>query len=239
MSKPRLFVFGDSWAFNYFSKNHRKYKPHFGSQHIKKYAEVYNHFGHWIDHMENFYDVYSYGVGAATNEEIIHQIGNLNNYSYTQGDRVIVIFTTPERLNIINNKKMYGIASAGLLYKSLYKDSGVIKFIENQFIERYDRWMDTSIQKNEKLLIKLLHKLLSKWNPIFYTWTDLLDIDEVIYKDIDFKKYSISAESNGVCSDWHLGVEGNYKLFKLFADWLGIDISNYSYVPAKFKVDII
>jgi len=241
MNKPRLFVFGDSWAFNYFSEESDipNVLPYFGSGAVKGYVKFNNNFGHWIDHMKNFYDVISYGVGAATNEQIIHQIGNLVKYSYTPGDRVISIFTTPERFNVVNNKNIYGLAAFGTLYKQLYKDNSIKKFVEYQFVERYNRWLDPIIEKDEKLLITLLYKLLSPWNPIFYTWTDLLDVSEVVYKQINPEKYSIVAESNGVYDDWHLGVEGNYELFKLFAKWLDVDISNYSYTPREFKVEPI
>ena len=113
MSKPRLFVFGDSWSFNYFSKNHKKYKPHFGSECIKKYASLHNYFGHWTDHMENFYDVYSYGFGAASNEQIIYQLGNLPDYK--NGDRMLIIFSSPERFTWYESKKEKTIVSSALI----------------------------------------------------------------------------------------------------------------------------
>ena len=241
MSKPRLFVFGDSWSFNYFSDEPSILNtlPYFGDEIVKGYAKVNNNFGHWIDHMNNFYNVISYGVAAASNEQILYQIGNLNKYSYTNGDRVIVIFTTPERFNVVKDKKIYNLASSGTLYKLLYRDKLIAGFFENQFIERYERWTNPYIEKDEKLLIHLLYTLLNQWNPIFYTWSGLLDVDVVTYKPINPHKYSIKAESSGVYDDWHLGVKGNYKLFKLFAKWLNIDISNYVYTPLKFKVNPI
>jgi hypothetical protein len=71
--KSRLFVFGDSWANNYFAKKNNLIdeKPYLTNESIKLYSEYHNNFGHWIDHMNFFYDVYSYGVGAATNEQTI------------------------------------------------------------------------------------------------------------------------------------------------------------------------
>jgi len=241
MTKPRLFVFGDSFAFNYFSnkENLINVAPHFGNGAVKAYVEYYNYFGHWIDHLQNFYDVYSFGQGAASNEQIIFQLGSLHDFEYTPGDRVIVIFSTPERLTVVLRKIKYNLAPSGLLYKSLFSNPDIISFIENQYLERSKRWEDTSILKEEKKFITFLKTLLEKWNPIFFTWTPTLNIESVELIPFPPFDFSIYKESSGYCDDWHLGVEGNYKLFKVFAEILNIDIPQYSFSFQPFSPKLL
>ncbi len=241
MKKPRLFVFGDSFAFNYFSNkdNLINVVPHFGNGAVKAYAEHYNYFGHWIDHLENFYEIYSYGQGAASNEQIIFQLGNLANFDFSLGDRIIIIFSTPERLTVVHKKIKYNLAPSGILYKSLFTNPDVISFIENQYLERSKRWEDADIDKEEKKFITFLKGLLSKWDPIFFTWTPALNIESVDCIPFTPFNFSIYTESSGYCDDWHLGVEGNFKLFKVFADKLNLDVSNYSYTPQLFTPKLL
>ena len=241
MKRDRVFVFGDSFAFNYFSykENLVNAIPHFGSGAVNSYVGYYNYFGHWIDHLEKFRDVYSFAKGAASNESIIYQIGNLQNYKYRSGDRVIVIFSSPERLSIVLRKTKYDLAIGGELYKNLLREPSIISFVENQYLERSNRWDDNTIVKDEKKFIDLLKSLLAKWNPIFFTWTPTLGIKSV--EEIPFSPfdYSIFKASSGLCNDWHLGVEGNYKLFKLFADKLNINTLEYSFSYKPYRQNLV
>lgn len=242
MIKDRLFVFGDSWACNYFSKENKllsNTKPFLGSYVVEQFVKKYNYFGHWIDHMESFYDVYSYAVGSASNEQIIHQIGNLPEYQ--SGDRIIMMFAPPSRFKWVNNKKIYGLNPQGnpVLLKMLPLE--LINLIETQYVERTDLWMDTSIQKDEQKFLNLIPVLLKKYNPILITWnSDLAEyVDSIEMIDLNENYTNIKDESFGTYVDGHLGVFGNYELFKFISNKLKINISDYSYNPKSFNKQIL
>lgn len=241
MKKPRLFVFGDSWAFNYFSKEikiktqskqPRNVVPHFGHDCVKGYAIKYNYFGHWIDHMEYFYEVYSYAIGGASNEQIIYQIGNLPEYK--NGDRIIIIFAPPERFTWICDNTIKTLTPNGYLYNNNFTDD-FIKIIENQYVNRYDVWMDAH-QTNEQKFLSLLPTFLEKYKPILTSWyketSEKVKCIEYINRN-GWK--SIYEDTLGKCNDHHLGVGGNYELFKFFADKLNLDIKNYTYEIKEFN----
>jgi hypothetical protein len=243
MNKPRLFIFGDSWAFNYFSKTNKQYLkilPHFGNSCVENFASRYNYFGHWIDHIEYFYEVYSYGFGSASNEQIIYQIGNLPKYK--KGDRIIIIFTTPERFMWVYDKKIITMLAAGSIKDKFlplerkkdftrYNTPEIIKLFNEQYIERYDMWNDTSKSFPQKLFIDFLFVFLSKWKPVFSSWTSdtysMVESIDPIYLTEKFT--SIYTETGGNCKDYHMGISGNYELFKYFSKKLDLDISTYEY----------
>lgn len=234
MIKPRLFVFGDSWAFNYFSKSENLIgaTPHFGSGEVRSYVEHYNYFGHWIDHMQTFYDVYSYGQGAASNEQIIYQLGNLPEYK--EGDRIVMIFAPPERFTWVHNNIIKNLAPYSNIPRNNYPLE-FIKIIENQYIDRYDVWMGV-YQTNEQKFLNLLPIFLEKYCPILTSWyketSDRVNCIEYINHN-DWK--SIYDETHGKCEDYHLGVRGNYKLFKFFADKLNLNTKDYTYEIKEFN----
>jgi len=235
MKKDRLFVFGDSWAYNYFSdkdKTNLNYKLHFGSECIKKYASLHNYFGHWIDHMENFYDVYSYGFGAASNEQIIYQLGNLPDYK--DGDRMLIIFSSPERFIWYESNKEKTIVSSALIENILTMETipNICKeFLQKQLVHRSDMWYNSEKRLNEKKFINRLPVVYSKWSPLIVSWvTETSDMVDSIIPTPDIQSFStIYDETNGLCKDFHLGIRGNYDLFKFFAIKLNLNISDYIY----------
>ena len=240
--KNRLFVFGDSWANNYFSvKNDLvKCKPFLGLNEVEQFAKYYNYSGHWIDYISNYYDVYSYGYPAATNEQIIFQLGNLPEYR--DGDRIIIIFTTPQRINWIIDKRKYSFLPNGTQLKKIYgNDTKILNFIENQYIERSNWWFDNDIKKDEVLFINKIPVIYQKWNPLMITWTsDLSDIvTEVSLIEFNDNFTNIKEETDGMLEDYHLGVFGNYELFKYISNKFGLDTSSISITLKKWKADFI
>ncbi len=235
--KKRLFVFGDSWANNYFSKINSliKCKPFLGLDGVESFVKYHNYFGHWIDHISHYYDVYSYGVGAATNEQIIFQLGNLPDYE--EGDRIVMIFTTPQRFNWIDDKKKYSFVPNGTQAKKLFGwNDEIIKFIESQYIERNDWWFDDSVKKDEINFINNIPNIYKNWNPIMITWTsDLSDkVKSVDLINFNEKFTNITEETDNNIIDSHLGLFGNFELFKYISKKLNIDVSSYQYAPKKY-----
>lgn len=214
--KPRLFVFGDSWAFNYFKNP--------WDDELKKFSENYEYFGHWIDHMNLFYDVISFAKGGSSNEEIIYQLSNLPEYQ--DGDRILIIFAPPGRFSWIENKKQKG--------NYLIKTNS---FFEKQYLNRHEYWVDDTIENNQKKFISMIPKLFKEYNPLMFSWfkDTALKIESIEYIEPNENYTTIYEDSNGLCSDKHLGLGGNYELFKMFANKLGIEIENYKFEYKGYK----
>ena len=231
INKKRLFVFGDSWAFNYFSTYNKIYpdvKPHFGLTQIQTYVKYYNNFGHWLDYIDPFFDVYSYGLGGISNEQIIWQLSNLPEYM--DGDRIIIIFTGVERYTWVHEKKRYTFA-AGSHYPDVILDKKYRDFFKRQYVERYEYWLDNPNNNFdfEKKFLNTFPSYFKKYNPICVTWRKELS-DQIESIDLlDFENYNLSTitdETNKLYIDGHLGAVGNYELFRYFANRLEVNIGN-------------
>lgn len=239
--KNRLFVFGDSWATNYFSKTNDlvNCKPFFNTKEVESYANYYNYFGHWIDHMKNFYDVFSYAMGGVSNEQIIYQVGNLPEYK--EGDRIIIMFTGVERYVWIHDNFKYTFCMGSLMPEKII-DKNCLDLFEKQYVKRYEYWMDDSINNDEKKFLNMFPKFFKQYNPIVVTWRHELaskvsSIELIRFDELNLT--SIEEETKGVYTDKHLGVGGNYELFKFFAKKLNLDLSNYNFVVKKFNQELI
>ncbi len=239
--KNRLFVFGDSWAINYFSKTNDLVdcKPFFNTKEVESYVSHYNYFGHWIDHMKNFYDVYSYAMGGVSNEQIIYQLGNLPEYH--EGDRMIIMFTGVERYVWIHNKFKYTFCLGSLMPDKII-DEKYVDYFKKQYVERYEYWMDDSISNDEKKFLNMFPKLFKQYQPIVVTWRPELaqKVDSIELIRVDkLNLTSIEEETKGVYKDRHLGVRGNYELFKFLCEKLKLDISNYMFKVINFNKELI
>lgn len=239
MIKPRLFVFGDSWSTNYFSKSNPllpHIRPFLGSRTVENFVKRYDYYGHWIDHMSNFFDVYSYGIGAASVDQIILQIGNLKKYEYRDGDRIVIIFSGPDRFNWIFNNKKYGVTPGGIVTEKYFNNDVVAtRILKEQLIKRNVWWETESIEKDEKNFIEFIPTILMKWEPVMITWHRDLNIDVVEYIGNGYPK--IVQETKGKYVDGHLGVFGNFKLFQLISNKLGLDVSDYNPIIEEFTIN--
>lgn len=236
--KKRLFVFGDSWANNYFSETNKclpKTKPFLGLNQVESYVKYHDYFGHWIDHMENFFDVYSYGLGGVSNEQIIWQTSNLPEYN--EQDKIIIIFTGVERFTWVSNKVRYTMAVGSMVPERIINRS-CINIFKQQYIEKLEYWMDDTINNDEKKFLNMFPSFFKKYEPIVVTWRGELaeKVKSIEFIDYDNYKFTtITEESDGAYKDGHLGVSGNYELFKYFAKKLNLDISSYVFNPKEFK----
>lgn len=238
MTKDRLFVFGDSWAFNYFSKTNKAYpdaKPFFGLTHVETFVNYYNNFGHWLDYMDLFFDVYSYGRGGVSNEEITWQLSYLPEYRI--GDRMIIMFTGVERYTWVDKNRRYTFAM-GSPYPDLILDRKYVNFFKQQYIEKYEYWMNDTIINPEKNFLNVFPTYFQQYKPICVTWRNELAEKVESIDLLDFNNYNLSTitdETNQTYVDGHLGAIGNYELFKYFAKKLNLDISNNSVTIKKFQ----
>jgi len=219
--KPRLFVFGDSWSLDYFKK------PYLNSAEVSRYSKFYNEFGHWTNHMEEFFEVQNFSEGSSSIENIIYQLGNLPDFQ--EGDRIIIIFGSPVRFSWIENGK-------DIRY-SLGKKNKLLHPLETQYIERTNYWLDKTIDNNQKKFINKLNLLLKQYKPIITSWNeDFSNSFDFVYHLYKVETLShMEDESDGHCKDKHLGISGNYELFKYFLKRLDVDIKNYNFKFIKYK----
>ncbi len=221
--KPRLFVFGDSWSLDYFKE------PYLNSKEVKRYSKFYNEFGHWTNHMEKFFQVQNFSEGASSIENIIYQLGNLPDFE--DGDRIVIIFGSPGRFIWIENEE-------DIRYSLGKKNS---RILETQYIERTNYWLNKSKDNNQKKFINKLNILLKKYKPIITTWSeDFSNAFDFVNHLYDVENLShMEDESEGQCKDKHLGISGNYELFKYFAKELDIDIEDYNFKFNKYNKQLI
>ena len=73
------------------------------------------------------------------------------------------------------------------------------------------------------------------------TWTsDLSDVvTEVSLIEFNDNFTNIKEETDGVLEDYHLGVFGNYELFKYISNKFGLDTSDINIPLKKWKADFI
>jgi hypothetical protein len=182
--------------------------------------------------MSNFFDVYSYGIGAATIDQIILQLGNLRKYEYRDGDRIVIIFSCPHRFNWVHGNVKYGVTMGGT---SFDKDMVASRILKDQLIKRGVWWETESIEKDEINFIEFIPTIFMKWNPVMVTWCNELKIDVVEYIGKGYP--TIAQETKRKHVDGHLGVFGNFKLFQFISNKLGLDISNYNPIIEEFTIN--
>jgi hypothetical protein len=241
--KKRLFVFGDSWCFNYFTKTPNEFysgtKSFFGLSHVESYVNYYDNFGHWLDYMETFFEVISYGLGGVSNEQIIWQLSNLPEY--VEGDRIIIIFTGAERYMWTHGDRRYTFASGSRL-PEMVLEKKYLNLFRQQYVEKYEYWMSNMDYHFEKKFINIFPSFFKKYEPICVTWRGEVaeKIDSIELLDFDNYNFSsITEESGGTYIDGHLGALGNFDLFKYFARKLKLDINESYYNVKKFKKNFL
>jgi hypothetical protein len=189
-----------------------------------------NYTAKWFDDWlkEWGYDVYNFGKGGCTIEDIIYQFSKIKDFDYNGGDRIIINWTHPSRFNWITDK-------CGIIYihsnteslhnlpKELFKYQAV-----NREISFFN---DGYLNKNLLPFMEYIVELHSKYKPI--VWTPFHDVNEVTEKqkwnfslknqfayDNFFSKlprnFAIREETLGVIDDGHFGQYGNYYIAVLF-----------------------
>jgi hypothetical protein len=240
----KIFLFGDSFTDNLFktqydliekSKTDEKLIPYLHNNEIAKYLLKLNklnvnYTAKWFDDWlrEWGYDVYNFGKGSCSIEDILYQFSNLKNFEFSEGDRIIINWTHPARFNwIIDNLDCLFIhpntESLNRLPKELFKHQTVnreMSFFDNGYL-------------NKTLLpfMEYIVELHSKYKPII--WTPFPDLDKTIQRQewnfswIDEYSYThilsktkmnwhILGETHNLINDGHYGQYGNYYIALLF-----------------------
>lgn len=201
--KNRLFCLGDSFV----------------DWHLPKY--------HWTDYLSYHYDVIKLGKSGADNYSILFQLGNLPEYK--KGDRIVMVFTHPGRLP----RRYYGERRtdfADEIYhpSHYYKNKTFSKHLDLLSYEEEQRWI-LGERNIEVKFLKNLKNWLSKYNPVFTTWTE--GFSSVTSDFVTYIQCTSNAQENvGEAGDFHPGPRGCYKWYESLHSLLKIE---------EVKVDFI
>ena len=117
------------------------------------------------------------------------------------------------------------------------KKNSILHPLESQYIERTNYWLNESVDNNQKKFINKLNILLKKYKPIITSWNEdfsnSFDFVDNLYKIENLPH--IEDESEGHCKDKHLGIIGNYEVFKYFLKRLNVDANDYNFKFVKYK----
>jgi hypothetical protein len=243
----KIFLLGDSFTCNLFaekydliekSKNDKNLVTWVQSNEIGKYLIKLNELdsnykAKWFDDWlrEWGYDVYNFGKGGCSIEDIIYQFSKIKDFDYNDGDRIIINWTHPSRFNWITDNLGHmcihsNTESLHNLPKELFANQTVNREM-SFFNDKEGHYL------NENLLpfMEYIIEIHSRYNPI--VWSPFADVsDKIINHKWSFSfidEYSYSAflsktmsnwsmgpETSHVINDGHFGQYGNYYIALLF-----------------------
>lgn len=234
-SNKRIFLLGDSFTDNLFAieLNRIKSDGMFTGE-IAKYVDYilkYNdtepkYFDDWLT--EWGYDVYNYGKGGCSMDDIILQFRNIDE-NFREGDRIILNFTSYERFNLQSeNGSNLCVHNNGLVNDE--KDEKIINFLLQQCINRnYSFYNNKSIKQEMHSFVLYLIRMHSHYKPII--WSPFSNIESELENEKFFiyntshqkftnliknKNLLIEEESGGKFKDRHYGRYGNYYMALIF-----------------------
>ena len=147
--KPKLYICGDSWTDWPLPPS-----P-----------------SHWIDYLEDDFEVIRLGLRGCSNYDIFSQIGNIP--SYAEGDRVIVVWTSPSRVRNLTESLPVDSNKKNLKWFQR------IAFPTIDFnpirIRRLELWNDLEnsyFEGEVNFIQKIKVNMLKEFNPLFYTWDE-------------------------------------------------------------------
>jgi hypothetical protein len=140
---------------------------------------------------------------------IIYQTGNIPHYK--EGDRIIIVFTSPGRFP----RRYFGDRETNHNIKYLnwewYKDKSFAKKLLELRVKETESWLADD-RKDEILFIKKLKYFYKEYEPIFVTWND--DFYEKTKEFVELIQVSSIADEGGNPIDWHPGWKGCYDFYK-------------------------
>lgn len=177
---------------------------------------------HWIDYLEHHYDVIRLGQRACSNYDIFSQIGKIPLYE--TGDRVLVIWTSPSRIQLmydITEIKLQDENQSGKRWWHRVKLSEDVTFHNAYEVFRSKRLEVYQDDKNNifdgeiAFMKKIKDVMLKEFNPIFLTWDEILwsrtnHFMDLISVSTLHDEYPRGENKN----DYHPGKKGCYELYK-------------------------
>jgi hypothetical protein len=185
------------------------------------------------------YDVYNFGRGSCTIEDIIYQFANIKNYDFEDGDRIILNWTHPSRFNWAQeNGSVHYIHT----HADGVKNEELKKEFQHQTINRETSFDSGYLNKNLLPFMEYIVKMHDKYKPII--WTPFFDLDNILLNKEHYFSFqsqngydnflsklplnwSMRHETNGLINDGHYGRYGNYYLAILFDTIIKNDLKSY------------
>ena len=251
----KIFLLGDSftdnlfkWHYNHISKtNGTKNEDWIKKEEIAKFLDKLQRIGApnpmWFDDWlkEWRYEVYNFGRGGCTIEDIIYQFANLKNYGFEYGDRIILNWTHHSRFNWINDNSTISYVHT---HADNIENLELKLAFQEQTINRENSFNKGYLNQNLLPFMEYIVELHSKYKPI--VWTPFHDLGKMISNQKYYfsfqsqfgqthflnklpKNWSIKNETDGLINDGHFGRYGNYYLAILFHTIIENNIeSNYN-----------
>jgi hypothetical protein len=238
----KIFLLGDSFTDNLFKWNYNHLlKPdgtrnsqwinnHEIAKYLDKLQSKTNDQSMWFDDWlkEWGYEVYNFGKGSCSIEDIIYQFANLKNYGFEYGDRIILNWTHQSRFNWIRDDLNIHYIHPNV--NGIENQELKLAFLQ-QTINRNDSFNKGYLKENLFPFMEYILELHSKYKPIM--WTPFIDLDKMISNQKYYfsfqskfgeqhflsklpKNWAISQETHGLINDGHYGMYGNYYLAILF-----------------------
>lgn len=210
--KPRLFICGDSWT--------DWPLPPTPS--------------HWIDYLEDDFEVIRLGLRGCSNYDIFSQIGNIP--SYIEGDRVIVVWTSPSRVRNLTESLPTDSNKKNLKWFQR------IAFPTIDFnpirIRRSELWNDLQnnyFEGEANFIQKIKVNMLKEYSPLFYTWDEEFwnrtSSFVSLFRDIETLHDAFPDKTT--LDDLHPSANGCYSIYKTVHSDLNLT------TPLKAKVKIL
>lgn len=219
--KNRLFILGDSFAFNLFNVEKLSKWHAVWSTYIEKHNQLYEKTPiHWTQYLESEFEVSNFSCPGQSNESIIYQLGNLP--AYKEGDRLVIVFSDLGRFRRTSSTDTSMPRQADYLINYPYDEQTPV--IEQIINERFIS-LDTKARDDEKRFYHWLKEQLHDYNPIFMHWPDWNE---------EYKKFSISnqlnyqsmrEETQEQIKDLHPGTYSNYLIYQQVCKLLRIKVS--------------
>jgi len=238
----KIFLLGDSFTDNLFKWHYNHILKSDGTKNINwikteeiaKFLDNLQRIGApnplWFDDLlrQWGYDVYNFGQGGCSIEDIIYQFANIKNYGFEYGDRIILNWTHHSRFNWINDN---GTVKYIHTHASNVESSGTKLLFQEQTINRENSFNNGYLNKKLFPFMEYITILHDKYKPI--VWTPFTGLDKMIsnqkyyfsfqsqYGFDNFqsklpKNWTMREETGGIINDGHYGRYGNYYLAVLF-----------------------
>jgi len=173
---------------------------------------------HWIDYLENHYNVIKLGRAGADNHSILYQIGRIPDYE--SGDRLVVVFTAPGRFP----RRYFGERKTNKDVKYIdwrwYENHKFAKELMDLRVRETESWLSGE-RDSEILTLKKMKKFMSSYLPIFVTWND--DFYQKTSDFVDIIKVTSISDEGGDSNDWHPGWSGCYQFYLKIHSLLGLN----------------
>jgi hypothetical protein len=223
--KTRLFVLGDSFAFNLFDIEKLSKWHYLWSTYMAKHNQLYEREPrHWTEYFENQFDIYNFSSPGQCNESIIYQLGNLPDFQ--EGDRLIIIFSDLGRFRRTN--VFEDALPRPVDYLINYQYDSQTAVIEEIINERFQS-LATKNRDDEKLFYTWLQRNLKEYKPIFLHWPDWSEQYQLFSIQHQLQYRTIKEETNDEINDLHPGVYSNYLMYRQISYLLGHE-PNQDYV---------